>query len=85
MTTVGLGEEVPKTALGMIISSVIIVMGIGVLAFPVAVLSNNFNTVYNASLAEESEMELRRIVLGISRGDEVWACPPSLLNFAYQI
>ncbi|XP_071177288.1 potassium voltage-gated channel protein Shaw-like [Mytilus edulis] len=61
MTTVGYGDEVPKSALGRIVGSLCAVSGLLLLAMPIAVIAGKFNDLYEKNANREDFKKLHTI------------------------
>ncbi|VDD90253.1 unnamed protein product [Enterobius vermicularis] len=63
MCTIGFGDMVPKTYLGMLVGSVCALMGVLTIALPVPVIVANFSNLYSHSQARAKLPRKRRRVL----------------------
>ncbi|CAD6198976.1 unnamed protein product, partial [Caenorhabditis auriculariae] len=63
ISTVGFGDMVPKTYLGMIVGSLCALMGVLTIALPVPVIVSNFSNLYSHSQARFKLPKKRRRVL----------------------
>lgn len=63
MTTVGYGDRVPRTWLGMIVGAVTAIIGVLTLALPVPVIVNNFALYYTHAQARQKLPKKRKRVL----------------------
>ncbi|CAJ0960172.1 unnamed protein product, partial [Mesorhabditis belari] len=63
VSTVGFGDMVPKTWLGMVVGSVCAMMGVLTIALPVPVIVSNFSNLYSHSQARSKLPKKRRRVL----------------------
>uniref|UniRef100_A0A914VD08 Ion transport domain-containing protein n=1 Tax=Plectus sambesii TaxID=2011161 RepID=A0A914VD08_9BILA len=63
MCTIGFGDMVPKTNLGMIVGSVCALMGVLTIALPVPVIVANFSNLYSHTQARAKLPKKRRRVL----------------------
>uniref|UniRef100_A0A914VC29 BTB domain-containing protein n=1 Tax=Plectus sambesii TaxID=2011161 RepID=A0A914VC29_9BILA len=63
MCTIGFGDMVPKTALGMIVGSICALMGVLTIALPVPVIVSNFSNLYSHTQARAKLPKKRRRVL----------------------
>ncbi|XP_063448536.1 potassium voltage-gated channel protein Shaw-like [Mytilus trossulus] len=61
MTTVGYGDEVPKTALGRTVGSLCAVSGLLIIAMPIAVIAGKFNDLYEKNANREDFQKLHTI------------------------
>jgi voltage-gated potassium channel len=57
ITTVGYGDVVPKTVLGQVLSSVVMMLGYGILAVPTGIVSAEFTAAVNKSSCQCGEVE----------------------------
>ncbi|KAK6738382.1 hypothetical protein RB195_020474 [Necator americanus] len=74
ISTVGFGDMVPRTYLGMVVGSLCALMGVLTIALPVPVIVSNFSNLYSHSQARAKLPKKRRRVL---QAHEV---KPSMLN-----
>lgn len=65
MTTVGYGDMVPKTYVGMIVGSMCAIMGVLTIALPVPVIVGNFSMFYSHTQARSKLPKKRRRVLPV--------------------
>jgi len=65
MTTVGYGDLVPKTYLGMFVGSLCAVTGVLTIALPVPVIVSNFATFYSHTKARAQLPKKRRRVMAV--------------------
>uniref|UniRef100_A0A0N4TZX7 Ion_trans domain-containing protein n=1 Tax=Brugia pahangi TaxID=6280 RepID=A0A0N4TZX7_BRUPA len=63
MCTIGFGDMVPKTYLGMLVGSLCALMGVLTIALPVPVIVANFSNLYSHSQARAKLPKKRRRVL----------------------
>ncbi|PIK38224.1 putative potassium voltage-gated channel subfamily C member 1 [Apostichopus japonicus] len=63
MTTVGYGDRVPRTWLGMIVGAITAIIGVLTLALPVPVIVNNFALYYTHAQARQKLPKKRKRVL----------------------
>ncbi|CAI5441098.1 unnamed protein product [Caenorhabditis angaria] len=63
ISTVGFGDMVPKTYLGMLVGSLCALMGVLTIALPVPVIVSNFSNLYSHSQARSKLPKKRRRVL----------------------
>lgn len=66
MCTIGFGDMVPKTYLGMIVGSLCALMGVLTIALPVPVIVSNFTMFYSHSQARAKLPKRRRRVLQVA-------------------
>lgn len=67
ISTVGFGDMVPKTYLGMLVGSLCALMGVLTIALPVPVIVSNFSNLYSHSQARAKLPKKRRRVLQVSQ------------------
>eukprot|EP01100_Stratorugosa_tubuloviscum_P011049 TRINITY_DN484_c3_g1_i1.p1 TRINITY_DN484_c3_g1~~TRINITY_DN484_c3_g1_i1.p1 ORF type:complete len:373 (+),score=143.12 TRINITY_DN484_c3_g1_i1:75-1193(+) len=60
MMTVGYGDNFPVTPLGKLVAAICAIIGIIVVAFPVAVLSDSFGKCYQEAHSEDSKAEKQK-------------------------
>mmetsp|Transcript_11062 Transcript_11062/g.29261 ORF Transcript_11062/g.29261 Transcript_11062/m.29261 type:complete len:466 (-) Transcript_11062:113-1510(-) len=74
MTTVGYGEVYPKTVLGKAVAVVAMLVGMVLIALPVAIVGQKFQDVYQSNVFEEAKFQAgaRMKVTG-----EVWSLVPA--------
>ncbi|KAK0395065.1 hypothetical protein QR680_001095 [Steinernema hermaphroditum] len=81
MCTIGFGDMVPKTYLGMLVGSLCALMGVLTIALPVPVIVANFSNLYSHTQARGKLPKKRRRVLQIISVIEIFFVITSILCF----
>ncbi|TPP61381.1 Potassium voltage-gated channel subfamily C member, partial [Fasciola gigantica] len=76
MTTVGYGDQVPKTYLGMIVGAMCAITGVMTISLPVPVIVSNFSRFYTHTQAQSKLPKKRRRVLPVEAVRPKSTSPP---------